>query len=229
MIDVPFERGGGQSQPRWKRAMDVAGALVGIISFSPLFVVIAVYIKLVSPGPVFFSPIRVGYRGQAFRMWKFRTMRADADASMHERWVAHKIATDEPLSKLDDDDPRIIPCGLVLRKSCLDEIPQLINVLRGEMSLIGPRPECPYTLPEYQGWHMARFEALPGMTGLWQVSGKNRTTFTEMVQLDLAYIRRRSPWLDLRILLATPAAIVRQIADTMRGRDKSTTTPIPEL
>ena len=224
MIELPSELLFSQPQPTWKRAMDIVGALVGIVGLFPLFFVIAIYIKLVSPGPIFFRTRRVGYRGQEFGIWKFRTMRANADISVHERWVAHKIATGEPLSKLDHD-PQIIPLGLIVRKSCLDELPQLINVLCGEMSLIGPRPEATYTLRQYQAWHKARFDVFPGMTGLWQVSGKNRTTFTEMMRLDIAYVRRRSLWLDVRILLSTPAAVLRQFVDTLLRHQPTASLP----
>jgi exopolysaccharide production protein ExoY len=227
MIDFRGAPVFGRPQPGWKRGIDIAGALLGIVGLSPLFFLVAVYITLVSPGPVFFRPLRVGYRGRAFRMWKFRTMCVNADAALHEQWVAHKIATDEPLAKLDHD-PRIIPLGLVLRLSGLDELPQLFNVLRGDMSLIGPRPECLYTLRQYRPWHTERFDALPGMTGLWQVSGKNTTTFTEMMRLDIAYVRRRSLWLDVQILVATPVAVLGQCADTLLGRHKPAMAPTPQ-
>ena len=120
--------------------------------------------------------------------------------------------------KLDDKNSQIIPFGKFLRKTCLDELPQLINVLRGEMSLVGPRPPIPYEAVEYSMWHNGRFDAVPGMTGLWQVNGKNRLTFKEMIRLDIRYARQLSLWLDLKILLKTPFAIITQIKDASQGK-----------
>ena len=121
-----------------------------------------------------------------------------------------------------EDDPQIIPFGKILRKTCLDELPQLINVLRGEMSLVGPRPPIPYEVEEYLRWHRKRINAVPGMTGLWQVSGKNCLTFNEMVRLDIQYLRQKKPWLDIKILLMTPLVIVSQIKDSLQnGRERS--------
>jgi lipopolysaccharide/colanic/teichoic acid biosynthesis glycosyltransferase len=203
----------GRPIPRWKRAMDVAGALLSLILLSPVFAAVALLIKAVSPGPVFFKQERIGYMGKPFTFWKFRTMHAGNDATQHERHLSELIRSDRPMIKLDDGkDDRIIPFGRILRKLCLDELPQLFNVLGGTMSLVGPRPCLPYEAREYLLWHARRFDILPGMTGLWQVSGKNRTTFKEMIRLDIRYARKVSPWTDIGILLRTVPAIVSQAA-----------------
>jgi lipopolysaccharide/colanic/teichoic acid biosynthesis glycosyltransferase len=203
----------------WKRMLDILGALAGLILLSPLFLFLTIFIKVVSPGPVFFKQKRVGYMGKPFTLWKFRTMKADNDTATHQQHVRNLIQGGDPMKKLDEKrDPRIIPLGRVLRRSCVDELPQLINVLRGEMSLVGPRPCLPYEAREYHLWQKRRFDTVPGMTGLWQVSGKNRTTFKEMIRLDIAYVMRRSPWLDVRIILKTIPVIFLEIADRVAKR-----------
>ncbi|HXK95371.1 MAG TPA: sugar transferase, partial [bacterium] len=196
-----------------KRLLDIVGASVGLIVLSPLFLLIALFIKTVSPGPVFFKQQRIGAGGKPFLFWKFRTMRVNADTHVHQKYLAELIKSSEssggpgkPMNKLEND-PRVIPLGKYLRKSCLDELPQLINVLRGEMSLVGPRPPIPYEVQEYAMWHKERLDIVPGMTGLWQVSGKNRLSFTEMLRLDIRYMNKANVWTDLKILFKTPAAI----------------------
>jgi lipopolysaccharide/colanic/teichoic acid biosynthesis glycosyltransferase len=204
----------GRPFPLWKRALDVAGALLSLILLSPVFAAVALLIKIVSPGPVFFRQERIGYMGKPFTFWKFRTMHAGNDPAQHQRYVSELIKGDRPMVKLDDGrDPRIIPFGQILRKLCLDELPQLFNVLGGTMSLVGPRPCLPYEAREYLLWYTRRFDILPGMTGLWQVSGKNRTTFKEMIRLDIRYARKATPWMDIGILLRTVPAIVSQTAE----------------
>ena len=199
--------------------MDVVCALFGLVVLSPILLLGAVVIKTVSPGPVFFKQRRVGYRGKTFLMLKFRTMHSDTDISTHKNHVKQLINgannghSNRPMTKLDNH-PKIILFGRILRNMCIDELPQLINVLRGEMSLVGPRPPLPYEVEEYLQWHYARFDAVPGMTGLWQVSGKNQLTFLEMMQLDIQYSRRMSLWLDIVILLKTPLTILSQIKDS---------------
>lgn len=203
----------------WKRMLDILGALAGLILLSPLFLLLSIFIKAVSPGPVFFKQKRVGYMGRTFTLWKFRTMKVDNETTTHRQHVCNLINGDDPMRKLDEKkDPRIIPLGRVLRRSCLDELPQLINVLRGDMSLVGPRPCLPYEAREYHLWQKRRFDTIPGMTGLWQVSGKNRTTFKEMIRLDIAYVMRRSPWLDGKIILKTIPVIFLEIADRLAKR-----------
>ncbi len=204
-----------------KRFLDIVGASVGLIVLSPLFLLLAVFIKIVSPGPVFFKQQRIGAGGKPFLFWKFRTMRVNADTQVHQKYLAELIKSSEkggnnakPMNKLEND-PRVIPFGKYIRKSCLDELPQLINVLRGEMSLVGPRPPIPYEVQEYANWHRERLDIVPGMTGLWQVSGKNRLSFTEMLRLDIRYMKKATVWTDLKILFKTPSAIVGQIRDAV--------------
>jgi lipopolysaccharide/colanic/teichoic acid biosynthesis glycosyltransferase len=193
--------------PLWKRAVDILGAVVGIVCLAPAFVILGVYIKVVSRGPVFLRQERIGLQGRPFRMWKLRTMHADADSRVHMKHVLAMIEDhgdgERPMRKLDRGDPRIIPGGLWLRRLSIDELPQLLNVLQGEMSLVGPRPEMPYAFAAYRPWHARRFNVLPGMTGLWQVSGKNRTTFQEMIRLDIKYGRALEPRQDIAILART--------------------------
>jgi lipopolysaccharide/colanic/teichoic acid biosynthesis glycosyltransferase len=208
----------GQPQFFWKRGMDVVVALLALLLLSPLFLLIALFIKIVSPGPVFFRQTRVGRLGRRFDIWKFRTMNVDADSSAHENHLEALISRDQPMEKLDaQDDPRIIPCGKLIRQTGVDELPQLFNVLRGEMSLVGPRPCIPYEAEKFLLWQRARFDALPGITGLWQVSGKNRTTFQEMIRLDIRYARNVSFWLDVKILCKTVPAILEQLYEDEKG------------
>jgi lipopolysaccharide/colanic/teichoic acid biosynthesis glycosyltransferase len=206
--------------PIWKRTMDILGASFGLTLFSPYLLLHTLIVKTISPGPVFFRQQRIGYLGRPFTMWKLRTMDVGVDTSYHRQHVsqlisgANKRNLDKPMTKLDYD-PQMIPGAMILRKLCLDEMPQLINVLRGEMSLVGPRPPLTYEVEEFLKWQHRRFDVLPGMTGLWQVSGKNRLTFSKMVRLDIQYSRRKSLWLDLIILLKTPSAIIAQIRDSL--------------
>ncbi len=199
-----------------KRILDLLGAAVGLALASPLFLAIAVLIKTVSPGPALFRQERIGYRGQPFVCWKFRTMHVDADEKLHRQHIIARMKAGGALSKLDDTDPRIIPVGTLLRKSGLDELPQLVNVLRGEMSLVGPRPCLAYEAREYSLWQRRRFEAIPGLTGLWQVSGKNGRTFQEMTRLDLSYLDRSSCLTDVRIILRTIPVIIRELVYARR-------------
>jgi lipopolysaccharide/colanic/teichoic acid biosynthesis glycosyltransferase len=203
----------------WKRIIDIIGSLTGMVMMSPLFLFIFLLIKLLSPGPIFFKQERIGYGGKKFKFYKFRTMKPDIDTSLHEEYFAKLIesganseCSGDPMCKIEKD-PRIIPFGNILRKSYLDEIPQLYNVLRGEMSLVGPRPPIPYEVERYSSWHYERFECLPGMTGIWQISGKNRLTFKEMVRLDIQYSRHLSFLFDLKILFKTPFAIIFELMD----------------
>ena len=201
--------------PLWKRMLDLAL----IIAVSPGLLIVGIGAALLvicgSRGPVFFRQRRVGYKGREFDCFKFRTMRVDAEAGPHRDHFRQLMDTDVPMTKLDARrDPRLVPLGSLLRVTGLDELPQLINVLRGEMSLVGPRPCIPYEFEAYQPWQRRRFDAVPGLTGLWQVSGKNRTTFNEMIRLDIAYSERMSLWLDLQIILRTLPALWQQCLDT---------------
>jgi lipopolysaccharide/colanic/teichoic acid biosynthesis glycosyltransferase len=204
--------------------VDIVGAFSGLVLLSPLLLLISLLIKIASPGPVIFRQLRVGQGGKPFWLYKFRTMKLNADTSVHQQRLSELINTEQPMRKLDmDNDPRLIPFGKMLRTLGLDELPQLFNVLRGEMSLVGPRPCLPYEADKYRLWQTQRFDALPGLTGLWQVSGKNKTTFVEMMRLDIAYAWKRSFWLDLKIIFKTLPAIVNQIHDfsSKNTREKS--------
>jgi lipopolysaccharide/colanic/teichoic acid biosynthesis glycosyltransferase len=175
----------------------------------PLGIIIAVYVKLVSPGPAFFRQQRVGYRGKKFMCLKFRTMQVNADTTVHKAHLTELITSNRATRKLDcGGDTRLIPGGLWLRSFGLDELPQLVNVMRGEMSLVGPRPCIPHEYELFTAEQKRRCEAPPGLTGLWQVSGKNKTTFQEMMDLDLDYVAKSSLWLDLKVIVLTLPAIV---------------------
>ncbi len=185
----------------------------------PLALVIAVLIRAVSAGPVLFKQERVGHRGGRFQCYKFRTMFANADTTVHQGHLTHLMSANVPMVKMDaQGDQRVIPFGSLLRSSGLDELPQLINVFRGEMSLVGPRPCLPYEYDHYLPWQKERFNSAPGLTGLWQVSGKNRTTFVEMIRLDIAYARNLNFWLDLKIIFKTIPALAAQMLDHRRER-----------
>jgi exopolysaccharide production protein ExoY len=198
----------------WKRALDLFCLLIALPTLLPLMLLIAAVVKTVSPGPVFFMQDRIGFMGRRFRMYKFRTMHVNADTSSHQEHLKTLINSNVPMTKMDSKgDPRVIPFGRILRSSGLDELPQLINVLKGEMSLVGPRPCTPYEYEQFQPWHKQRFKALPGLTGLWQVSGKNRTTFSEMIELDIRYATDWSIWMDLRIMALTLPVLLSQVKE----------------
>jgi lipopolysaccharide/colanic/teichoic acid biosynthesis glycosyltransferase len=202
--------------PWWKRAIDVLGSGLGLLVLTPGLLAAAVAIKLASPGPALLKQKRVGRQGAVFVIWKFRTMQPEVDDRRHQEHLKQLIEMDIPMIKLDaSDDPRVFPLGRMLRRFYIDELPQLINVFRGEMSLVGPRPCLPYEAAQLKPFQRARFRTLPGMTGLWQVSGKTRTTFSQMIQLDIAYADRLSLLLDLKIIFKTLPAIV---AENMQRR-----------
>lgn len=200
--------------PRWKRVLDIAIILLSLPVVLPVALVIFVIVRRSSPGPVLFMQERVGYRGEKFMCLKFRTMHCGAETCSHQSHLKDLMQSNAPMTKMDSrGDSRIIPFGRILRSSGLDELPQLINVLQGEMSLVGPRPCLPYEAQQYEEWQRERFNGVPGLTGLWQVSGKNRTTFTKMIQLDIEYTRRKSLWLDVWIITMTIPALLIQIWD----------------
>jgi lipopolysaccharide/colanic/teichoic acid biosynthesis glycosyltransferase len=207
-----------QKIPTWKRMLDIFGATVGLALLSPLFLFVAIFIKLVSPGPIIFRQKRVGIGRREFTFYKFRTMHADNDQSYHAKHAKGFIGGDRQMQKLDEQDPRIIFGGRVLRRTTIDELPQLFNVLRGDMTLVGPRPCIPYEAEEYLRWHTGRFNVLPGLTGLWQVSGKNKLTFQQMIRLDIAYERRMSLRLDLWIILMTFPTVLGIIFESVLNR-----------
>ncbi|MFC1757554.1 sugar transferase [Planctomycetota bacterium] len=193
--------------PVSKRAMDVFGAAILIVLLSPLLLVVAALVKVSSPrGSVLFVQERVGWRGKTFRILKFRTMRENVDTEQHRRYVSSLAQAGGALEK-PKMASRLIWLGKFYRSTAIDELPQLLNVLRGEMSLVGPRPDV-LDLDDYEPWQRNRFAVLPGLTGLWQVSGKNRLTFDQMIELDLEYIKRQSLLLDVRLLVRTPLALL---------------------
>jgi lipopolysaccharide/colanic/teichoic acid biosynthesis glycosyltransferase len=201
-----------------KRMMDIVGSAIALIICAPLFLIIALAIKTSSKGPVFFRQQRVGQYGKRFMFLKFRSMYVDNDPSVHKQYVTKFIAgqaersrpngRDSGAYKLTNDE-RITRAGALLRRRSLDELPQFLNVLKGNMSLVGPRPAIPYEVAAYQTWHRRRvLEVKPGITGMWQVNGRSRVKFDDMVRLDLRYAKSWSPWLDIKILMRTPRVVL---------------------
>jgi len=211
-----------KKMPLQKRCLDLICSLLGLIILSPLFILLSCLIKTVSPGPAFYRQTRIGLGGRPFTLLKFRTMKVNADNTEHRKHLASLIQggkdhqdCSQAMVKLDDNNCNIIYFGKLIRKTYLDELPQLINVLLGDMSLIGPRPPIPYEVSEYQLWHKDRFDTTPGMTGLWQVSGKNKLSFEQMVRLDINYSRKQSFLMDFKILLKTPIVIATELKGSL--------------
>jgi lipopolysaccharide/colanic/teichoic acid biosynthesis glycosyltransferase len=210
----------GLPAPRWnswaarlKRAIDIVGALSALILLAPLFAFIAWRVRRSSPGPIFFRQTRLGLRMQEFTAFKFRTMWVDTDDSEHRAYIAQTMSASAPVGtngtyKLDRTKD-VTPFGAWLRKTSLDELPQLLNVLRGEMSLVGPRPCIPYETEQFKAHHFERFLLPQGITGLWQVTARAHATFGEALDLDTAYVRSWSLGLDLRLLFRTPVQLLR--------------------
>ena len=195
-----------------KRSIDIVGSLSALLMLSPAFLVISALIKLTSEGPVFFRQQRLGKSGVSFTFLKFRSMVVINDSGIHREYsqnlIRGKVASPSGVYKIQKD-PRVTPLGRILRATSLDELPQFINVLTGTMSLVGPRPPIPYEYECYQPWHRRRiFDAKPGITGKWQIHGRSRTTFDDMVRMDIQYIQERSIWGDILILLRTPFAVI---------------------
>jgi len=210
-VDLPL--------PRWKRAIDLAACLLALPILALCTLVMSLLTRCFSPGPVFFQQERVGYLGRRFMIYKFRTMKVGADSSIHQDHCRNLIHTNAPMVKLDRcGDTRLIPLAWLLRASGLDELPQIINVLRGEMSLVGPRPCIVAEFEQFASWQRRRCDARPGLTGLWQVSGKNRTTFEQMIRLDIQYARECSFWLDLKIIFLTVPCLLAQVRESLRTR-----------
>ena len=200
--------------PWWKRFLDLTCIVVSLPFWLTVFAGIALWIKLTSPGPLLFRQERLGYRGRPFTILKFRTMEVNVETRSHEQYLRHLISAECPMTKLDvSQDPRIIRGGRLLRALGLDELPQLINVLRKEMSLVGPRPGTSQEFQWYEEWQHERLNAVPGLTGYWQVNGKNKTTFREMIEMDIYSSQNASFFLDLRILIKTPMAIIGQVLE----------------
>jgi exopolysaccharide biosynthesis polyprenyl glycosylphosphotransferase len=202
-----------------KRGVDILGAVTGLILFSPIMLITALIIKVTSAGPVIFKQNRFGKRGTRFPFYKFRSMHWNVNDQLHREYVTNLIKGDlekinqgngeEPLYKMKFD-PRVTPVGKIIRKTSIDELPQFFNVLKGEMSLVGPRPPLPYEVEKYEPWHLRRIlEVKPGITGLWQVDGRSKTSFDDMVRMDLRYVQNWSLWLDIKILLKTVRAVIR--------------------
>jgi lipopolysaccharide/colanic/teichoic acid biosynthesis glycosyltransferase len=206
--------------PFWKRALDISLIVITAPVTVLVGAVLALIIKCGSHGPVIFKQRRVGYKGSTFTCYKFRTMHLGAETGSHRGHVENLIKSGTTMTKLDaKNDSRVIPFGKIIRATGLDELPQLINVLKGEMSLVGPRPCIPYEYEVYETWQKRRFNAVPGLTGLWQVSGKNRTTFNQMINFDIEYSERANLLLDTKIILKTVPALMMQCYD-QRVRSK---------
>lgn len=201
--------------PTWKRVFDISLIILVLPLLMPLVLAIAVIIRIVSKGPILFKQERMGRDGQKFLCYKFRTMHVGATSVSHADHLLRLIQSDAPMTKMDaKGDSRIIPFGVILRATGMDELPQLINVLRGEMSIVGPRPCLPYEYQHYLPWQYERCSVAPGLTGLWQVSGKNKTTFSQMIQFDIDYARQRSLMLDLKIIFKTFPVLLNQVSET---------------
>jgi exopolysaccharide production protein ExoY len=204
----------GVRVPRWKRMLDVMLILLMLPLMAPVAATIGAIIAIVSPGPILFRQERVGLMGRRFMCLKFRTMFVGAETASHQGHLKQLMESNAPMVKLDSrGDSRVIPLGSLLRSSGLDELPQFINVFFGDMSLVGPRPCLPYESEQYLPWQKERFSTLPGLTGLWQVSGKNKTTFNEMMDLDIKYARKKNLLMDLSIMVRTPIVMVGQVME----------------
>ncbi len=215
----PTNNPAGKVFLHWKRVLDLVGCLIALPLLILCTLVMAAITSLLSPGPILFRQERVGYKGRRFKIYKFRSMHVNADTKGHQDYFKGLVGTNAPMVKLDaKGDSRLIPGAWLLRAAGLDELPQIINVFLGDMSLVGPRPCLPAEAELYQPWQRERFNTLPGLTGLWQVSGKNRTTFDEMIRLDIRYSQNCSFCQDFKIILLTIPAILIQIYDTKVGR-----------
>jgi lipopolysaccharide/colanic/teichoic acid biosynthesis glycosyltransferase len=214
-IAVHFPEAPVNRIPGWKSALDVTCILLALPIWLPLMILLMIVTRLASPGPIFYRQKRVGFGGRHFLIWKFRTMKMSAETETHERHLEELIRINCPMTKLDAyGDPRLAPFGRFLRASGLDELPQIFNVLCGEMSLVGPRPCLPNEFAHYQPWQKERVNGLPGLTGYWQVNGKNKTTFNEMIAMDLFYLKNLSFLLDLKIITKTCTVIARQLFES---------------
>jgi lipopolysaccharide/colanic/teichoic acid biosynthesis glycosyltransferase len=211
---------GGILRRDWKFALDITCILLALPFWLPLMILLILVTRIASPGPIFYRQERVGLGGRHFSIWKFRTMKVSAETQTHEHYFRELMAVDRPMTKLDAyGDPRVAPFGRFLRASGLDELPQIFNVLCGEMSLVGPRPCTPNEFAHYEQWQRARVNGLPGLTGQWQVNGKNKTTFNEMIMMDLFYLENMSILLDLKIMLKTGAVIAGQLLESRKRHD----------
>ena len=216
--------------PTWKRLLDLFIVALLFPLWLPIMTLIALWVAVTSPGPIFYRQPRIGFKGRRFMLMKFRTMKVNAETHVHEAYLEHLIVSDRPMIKLDaTGDPRLIIGGKFLRATGLDELPQIFNVLKGEMSLVGPRPCTVLEFERYAPEQRARVNALPGLTGLWQVNGKNRTTFREMIEMDIFYSRNISFSLDLKIIVRTLPAILGQFSDSVQPLPSSGAQPTPPV
>jgi len=216
--------------PKWKRFIDLAMVTLLFPIWLPIMTLVALWVAVTSPGPIFYQQPRIGFKGRRFMLIKFRTMKVNAETHVHEAYLEHLIVSDRPMIKLDSTgDPRLILGGKFLRATGLDELPQIFNVLKGEMSLVGPRPCTVGEFECYAPEQRARVNALPGLTGLWQVNGKNRTTFRQMIEMDIFYSRNISLSLDIKIILRTLPAIVGQFSDSVQPSSRSSAQPTPPV
>jgi exopolysaccharide production protein ExoY len=216
--------------PKWKRFIDLAVVTLLFPVWLPIMTLVALWVAVTSPGPIFYRQPRIGFKGRRFMLVKFRTMKVNAETHIHEAYLEHLIISDRPMIKLDaTGDPRLILGGKFLRATGLDEVPQIFNVMKGEMSLVGPRPCTVLEFERYAPEQRARVNALPGLTGLWQVNGKNRTTFRQMIEMDIFYSRNISLSLDIKIILRTLPAIVGQFFDSVQPLPRSGAQPTPPV
>jgi lipopolysaccharide/colanic/teichoic acid biosynthesis glycosyltransferase len=214
-VTIDFPEAPVHSVPGWKSTFDIVCILLALPVWLPLMILLMMVTRLASPGPIFYRQKRVGLGGRHFSIWKFRTMKVSAETQCHERHLEELIRVNCPMTKLDAyGDPRLAPFGRILRASGLDELPQIFNVLCGEMSLVGPRPCTPNEFAHYEPWQRERVNGLPGLTGYWQVNGKNKTTFNEMIVMDLFYVKNLSILLDLKIIFKTCAVIAGQLVES---------------
>jgi exopolysaccharide production protein ExoY len=204
--------------PTWKRVFDLTWILLTMPVWLTLMIITAVWIKVVSPGPVIFRQERIGYRGRRFMILKFRSMKVNVETATHEQHLAELLRGNRPMTKLDSRDDRLIRGAKWLRAAGIDELPQLFNVLRGEMTLVGPRPCTRFEFSQYRARHKSRVNAPPGLTGYWQVNGKNKTTHRRMVAMDLIYAKKMSAWLDLNIIVKTIPALLTQVVESKLKR-----------
>lgn len=208
----------GVRAPAWKRGLDLCLVMVSAPIWLSVFALYAIWIKLVSKGTVFFKQERIGCGEKPFTIYKFRTMKQGADTQVHEQYFHGLIDGKAAMKKLDESDPRLIFGGKMIRAAGIDELAQLINVIRGEMSLVGPRPCTRAELEKYLPGFKRRFAGLPGITGNWQVNGKNLTTFRRMIALDVVYLRNLSLSHDLAIILRTFPTVLGQLGSLMKNR-----------
>ncbi len=215
------------SAPIWKRVLDLT--LIALTSpiWLPVILLLMLAVRFSSPGPIFYRQERVGYRGRRFLIYKFRSMKVDSETHVHEAHLERLMRESVPMVKLDGKgDPRILPWGRLMRATALDELPQIFNVIRGEMSLVGPRPCTIHEFARYAKWQQERVNALPGLTGYWQVNGKNRTTFNEMIEMDIHYSKHMSIGMDLAIIFQTMPALIDQTLESF-SHSRTNRPPFP--